>query len=315
MKRGVIYALAACMIWGLVFVVPGFMKGYSAVEVALGRYAVYGSLSLIIFMKLRLGGFCKYPKKIWWRAIRYSFILTVGYYACVVLALRHASPAICALILGVSPIAIAFYGNWREKEVSSKSLVVPALLTLAGLIFINVPHLQDAETPPTYIWGLICALLALAGWSWYVVVHSNFMKNNPHVQSSDWATLMGVSSLIWVGVFALFFGLFFPEHFCFEKCTTWSPNFMWFAGGSLILGAVCAWMGMYLWNKASPLLPVSMAGQLTIFETIFGVIYFYLIEKKIPPLMECIGVVLFLCAITFGLKWFSNERDLIKRKY
>lgn len=306
MMTGIVYALAACLIWGLIFVVPGFMTGFTSIEIALGRYIVYGGLSSIIFLKSRLQGFCKYPAAIWLRAAGYSLVFTVGYYTCVVLSLRFSTPAICALILGLSPIVIAFYGNWKEKEVSYRSLFLPALMTLAGLILINVPHIQGVESPATYMWGLIFGALSLIGWSWYVVANSRFLKDNPQVNTSDWATLVGVTCLIWVAAFALFFGLFFPDQFSLQKCTTLGPDFTRFVIGSLILGVICAWFGSYFWNKASLRLPVSLAGQLTIFETIFGVIFFYMLEKQMPPLMECLGMMLFLCAIIFGVRQFSR---------
>ena len=140
MKRGIIFALGACLIWGLIFVVPEFMDGFSSIEVALGRYLVYGTLSSLIFLKLRSGGKCIYPFKIWIRAIIYSLFTSIGYYTFVVLGLRFATPAICALVLGLGPITIALYGNFTEKEIPYKSLIVPSILIVIGLIAINYPN-------------------------------------------------------------------------------------------------------------------------------------------------------------------------------
>ena len=48
MLKGVIFAIIACLVWGLVFVVPSFMQEFSSVEVSMGRYFTYGILSLIL---------------------------------------------------------------------------------------------------------------------------------------------------------------------------------------------------------------------------------------------------------------------------
>jgi len=56
-----------------------------------------------------------------------------------------------------------------------------------------------------------------------------------------------------------------------KKYVTLSPELSAFFIGSAILGLLCSWVGAWLWNRASLHLPVSLAGQLTIFETIFGV--------------------------------------------
>ncbi len=283
---GVIYALSACFIWGLIFVVPIFMQGYGPMEIALGRYLFYGVISAFVFLKRR----CRYPMAIWLKALYFSLASSFAYYTFVILAVRFASPAICALILGLSPITIALYGNWREKECSYRSLIIPSVLILVGLFMINIPHLNhDASA---HMLGILYASFALLSWSWYVVANSRFLKKHPEVNSGDWSILLGVGTLVWVGVFA-FTGDFSGG----EKFTQFS-----FLGGCAILGILCSWVGTYLWNRASFLLPVALAGQLTIFETIFGILFFYALQQSLPPALECAGIVLFLIAVLWAMR-------------
>ncbi len=75
-------------------------------------------------------------------------------------------------------------------------------------------------------------------------------------------------------------------------------------------GVFCSWMGTFLWNKASESLPVSFAGQLTIFETIFGLLFFYLLQNKLPPIQEIIGVTLMLAAILYGMNIFITKEPV-----
>lgn len=157
MFRGIAFALGACFIWGLIFVVPQFMTGFGSIEIALGRYLFYGIISLLIFAKLALQGRCRYPLNIWTKAVCYSIMTSIGYYTWVVLALRFCSPAICALVLGISPITIAFYGNWKNKEVSYSSLILPSVLILIGLVMINAPQFCAHEAQSQYLLGLACA--------------------------------------------------------------------------------------------------------------------------------------------------------------
>ncbi len=298
MIKGVVFALGACCIWGLIFVVPGYMQGFSSVEVAMGRYIFYGAISSLILINAKIQGKCRYPLSIWMRALFFSLAATFGYYIFVIYALRYASPAICTLILGISPISIAFYGNWKEKECSYKKLVIPATLIFIGLIIINAPHFFDDATPSRFAIGLVCSFAALINWTWYVVANSRFLKHNPTVAFSDWATLIGFTSLFWV----LVFGIVFTARFDLAKYSFSNPDFAQFLIGSAILGLICSWVGAFLWNKASFNLPVSLAGQLTIFETIFGLFFVYLVEQRIPPLWEGIGIAVLLGAIIYGLK-------------
>lgn len=61
----ILYALASCFVWGLIFVVPAFMSNFSSIEVALGRYLFYGKFSSLILFKLKLQGRCHYALSIW----------------------------------------------------------------------------------------------------------------------------------------------------------------------------------------------------------------------------------------------------------
>ncbi len=51
---------------------------------------------------------------------------------------------------------------------------------------------------------------------------------------------------------------------------------------------------------------MSFAGQLTIFETIFGLLFIYLFEQRLPNLLECLGIALFLIAIGEGIRQSSK---------
>lgn len=291
--KGIFYALGACLVWGLIFVVPQFMSSFNAIEIAVGRYLVYGIASLLFFIKIKQ----RYPFVVWKKAFLYSFIFCVGYYPCLIMGLRYASPAISALLMGMGPITIALYGNLKQKECSFKSLIFPSIFIFLGLVFVNAPALQNADTPLNYFLGLFGCLCALITWTWYVVANVQFLKSRPEITPNIWATLNGVATLAMVLLFigSSSYGI------SFEKYSDKS-----FLLGCIVLGVICSWFGIFLWNKATACLPVSLAGQLTIFETIFGILYFYTLEQGLPPLMELIGIVLFLVAITYGIRKSSQ---------
>ncbi len=304
--KGIAFALGACLIWGLIFVVPLFMEEYSPLEIALGRFVFYGVISLSILSIERLRGGCDLPKSVWLKAFYYSVFPSIIYYTSLVLSLRYATPAICALILGISPITIAFYGNWKEKECSYKSLILPSIFILVGLGLINVPHFQATLSPLNFAFGLVCSCISLLTWSWYVVANSRFLKANPHVASGNWSTVLGVTTLAWTAITALFIGIFFRDGYDFDKYLTFDSNLSQYLAGCFILGLFCSWLGAYLWNRASCYLPVSLAGQLTIFETIFGLIFIYTLEQRLPPLMESVGIAILLSAVIYGIRSSSQ---------
>jgi drug/metabolite transporter (DMT)-like permease len=66
--------------------------------------------------------------------------------------------------------------------------------------------------------------------------------------------------------------------------------------------AVCAGVGLLasvvgnaFWNRMSRLLPLTMVGQMILFETLFALLYGFLWEKRLPTSLE-VCAVLFLIA-------------------
>jgi drug/metabolite transporter (DMT)-like permease len=299
MVRGFFFALTACFIWGWIFVIPQFLEGFSVLEICLGRYFVYGILSLGILLKdlLSLKPY-RYGLSIWRRALFFSLSCTIVYYTCVILALRHSKPAICSLILGISPIAIAFLGNWKTKEAPFKSFILPSLFILSGLALIHVPHLGAADSPIDDILGLFFCLIALIAWSWYVVANSAFLKKHPHIVPQDWSTLIGVSTLFWVMICICLIALAWPDQLQWQKYGILNEGLLRYLAGCTFLGVFCSWLGGYLWNLASRHLPVSLTGYLTIFETVFSLIFIYSVSQTFPPLLECLAIAFFFTAVS-----------------
>jgi len=302
MIKGILFTIAACSIWGLIFVVPSFMREFNAVEVAVGRFFFYGLISIPFLKPATLSwALCK-------RALGYSLIAAIAYYTFLVCALRFATPAVTALIIGFSPIVIAFYGNWKQKECSFKSLIFPCILMAIGLLIINIPLLRKSDTPSYYLFGIANAFLSLGTWCWYAVANARFLKKHPHVTPSQWSTLIGTACLFWITLGVLLFGSLFGFDY-FVKYTILTPALQSYLLGCMILGCFCSWVGAFLWNRASFLLPISLAGQLLIFETIFGVVYVYSFAHHTPPLYECLGIAILLAATIYGIRAASRLSD------
>ncbi len=307
MFKGVAFALGACCIWGLIFVIPQFIEGFSFIEIVLGRYFFYGFISAFFLLKAKLKRSFSFPLSIWARAFLFSFLTTIGYYTCVVLSLHYTTPAICALVLGISPISIAFYGNWKQRECSFKTLIFPSCLILLGLFVINAPHFKESVSPSIYIEGLALGFMALIAWTYYAVANAHFLKLHKEMASSDWATILGFTTLLLVAFVGIFCAIFFKEQLPIQKYLTITPALTTFLIATATLGLLCSWVGTFFWNKASLYLPISLAGQLVIFETIFGLIFICLLDKRIPPKMECFGIALLLGAIVYGIHKFHQS--------
>jgi drug/metabolite transporter (DMT)-like permease len=71
----------------------------------------------------------------------------------------------------------------------------------------------------------------------------------------------------------------------------------WIANGLLALGASV--IGNQLWNIASRKVPVTLSGQLILFETLFALLYSFIYHQRLPRGLEVAAIVL----LTAGVLW------------
>ncbi len=314
MFRGVAIVIAACFIWGLIYVIPGFMPAFNPLEVSLGRYVCYGIVSVFYMLFFRRQALFKLKKKHWKQAFLFGFLANVGCYPAIVISMRYANPAIAALILGMSPISIAFYGNWKQRQCSYIDLLWPCLAMGIGLILANIPALEQSALEGSlfyYSIGLLFAFYALGTWTVYAVANGRLLQEDGSLDPCDWCSVIGIATLAWVAFFVSIAFFFVPEH-QFNKFIIWTPELQVFLTGSLVLGSLCSWFAFYLWNKGSCLLPVSFAGQLTIFETMFGLIFVYLVEQRMPIAIEFAGIAIIIGGIYASIHLFKDVPEVVR---
>ena len=107
MLFGVLFALAACFCWGLVFVVPSFLDSFHPIEIALGRFFVYGLISFALLLLTRRHLISKEHKQHWKKAALSALISTIVCYTGTVCNMQYAGPTIATLVLAMSPICIS----------------------------------------------------------------------------------------------------------------------------------------------------------------------------------------------------------------
>lgn len=310
MLKGVLLVLSACCIWGLNYVLPGLMTGYSALEVTLGGYFFLGVLSCLLMAGKGKEKWLSIPKKLWLRALGYSLVVNILYYLALVTGLRYSNASVIALLMGLSPITLSFYGNWRRKECSYRHLMLTSFFIGAGLVCVNWEAFfsLSGQASWEYLLGLMCGICALVAWNWYIVANADFLKKHPLISASDWSSMIGVATFIWVLLIVpLFFIFSSPEDL--SKYSSIGQPFYYFLAGCLVLGLACSWLAFFFWNHGSQFLPLSLAGQLTIFETIFGILFFYLLEASFPSFLELFGMVLTLAGVSLSVHLFRKPSN------
>ena len=303
MISGIVFIIAACLCWGAIFVIPNYLTGFGALEITLGRYFFFGLVSLAALLAAKRHLFQRQYWHFWPKAIVYGFFSTIGCYTGVVYCIQYANSAVAALIFGMSPITIALCGNWIKKEYGFKGFAFPIALMLLGIILVNLDAFEiKGASLPSYCLGLLAGLLSLASWTGYTIANFHFMdkyiKSSPSeatLTNNDWVVMSGVATLFLVFVFACIFTD--VSHFF-----TPSAELTTFLLGSLVQGTICTWLAFFFWNSGNLRLPIALAGQLSIFEMIFGLLLVYLCDQRWPLAFEFTGIFLMIFGVLAAFK-------------
>ena len=81
-----------------------------------------------------------------------------------------------------------------------------------------------------------------------------------------------------------------------------------------VLGLFSTWFAFALWNKASTQLPSSITGQLVILETIFALLFIYIIQERWPTVFETAGILCILGGVWRGLVNYHKQKKSFSLK-
>src|SRR5690242_7139860 len=107
---GLAAGISGSLIWGSAFAVPVMLGGWNPVILTLGRYLVYGLLSVILLL---LGGrdLRSVLREHWRAALFFAVAGNVGYYLLLVIAIKAAGAPLADMVIGAIPVVVAVTGN------------------------------------------------------------------------------------------------------------------------------------------------------------------------------------------------------------
>ncbi|MEI2296977.1 DMT family transporter [Ensifer sp. MJa1] len=309
---GVLAALFAAFAFSLNFVVPFIIGDYSTFDFALVRHVVSALVGVCVLFSDR--GVMRHLTLLnWLSAIWLAFIGYVGYFLTVTGAAIFAGPVIAPAFLGLVPIVLMVVGNQRQGSVPWQSLIVPLLLVLTGLVFVNGTAFtaEGLESVRSFWIGVPLALAAVALWVWFAIANQTALAARPDMPSHVW------SALILIGGGVLMLG-FYPAGAAMGFFQLPKLGFGWHAAGSLylwgasfaLLATVC---GVWAWNVASRSLPVALAAQLIVSETAFGVIGGLIVHARWPTAMESAGIAILIAGVVLSVRIFYGQQVELRR--
>ena len=308
MGGGILAGLAAGALWGLVFVAPRMVIGWSSVDLTAGRFLTYGALStLLLLWPALLGRPLRLPS---WAQARAAALMSVlgfsGYYLLLVFAIRDAGSEVPSLIIGTIPIWMMILG--KPVGLRWAALLPGLVLTLAGLGLmmqsVYTGAMESASTPAAittagsglFFWrGVALACASMVCWTAFGLMNSRWLKQHPDVDVTTWANWLGVAT----GLGALLLWLVAGS----------DVNVLLAHKDSAQAAMICvatgigsAWIATILWNIASQRLSASLCGQLIVSETIFALLLSFLWDGQWPSWVQASAVGLFVVGILASIR-------------
>ncbi|KQY28844.1 multidrug DMT transporter permease [Caulobacter sp. Root487D2Y] len=298
---GLLCGLVAGAFWGGVFLAPKLLHAFTPLQMTAGRYLCYGLASAVLLAPGARKVLGRLTLADWRDLAGLSLLGNIVYYVCLAVSVQIAGVAPASLIIGLLPVTITLVGAQKSKKgpgegVALRRLAAPLLMVGAGVVCINIAAFQTASGVGVgrLVLGLLAAVGALVMWTAYAVWNARRLAATPRFNSHEWSLLTGVVtgllSLLLI-VPAFFFGG--APHVPNAWVLFWSVSLAVALGASVI--------GNGLWNAASRLLPLSLSGQLIVFETLFALIYGFLHEARWPLPLEATAIVLMLAGVLWSV--------------
>lgn len=313
MWHGVLCGLLAGAMWGLVFVAPAYLTAFTPMELACGRYIAYGLISAGLLFNRLPALLRRLDRADMVALVKHALAGNIVYYMLLAMGVKLAGVAATSLIIGVLPISVTLLGKNDHGSVPLRQLALPLLLVAAGIGCINLDvfsHQSAAAGPLAHkIIGVLCATGALLCWTWYSVDNARYLKRNPHYSSGEWSALYGVSSgLIALAIALVALTLFHADVTgAGAQASGRDWNLFWVVNGVLALGASV--IGNHLWNIASRKVPLTLSGQLILFETLFALLYGFIYKQQLPRPLEVAAMILLTCGVMWSLRVHALDED------
>jgi drug/metabolite transporter (DMT)-like permease len=309
MWTGTLYALAAGLMWGLVFISPLLLPDYPAALQSVGRYLAFGLIALPLAWVDR-AALRQLGRADWLEALKLAAVGNLLYYLCLASAIQLAGAPLPTMIIGTLPVVIAISANLRDARRDGQLpwlMLVPSLALIgAGILCVNHAELETLGRITQgdlvrYARGALFAMGAVACWTWYPLRNADWLRRHPARSPRTWATAQGIATLplalggylllwLFMGVGGSAFSMPFGPH-------PWR-----FVGLMAAIGLFASWLGTLCWNAASQRLPTALSGQLIVFETLAAMAYAFLLRGRLPGPLTLAGIALLVMGVAWAVR-------------
>ncbi|WP_062263044.1 DMT family transporter [Endozoicomonas arenosclerae] len=294
-SKGFAYSLVSGALLGSLIVLPECMSNYSAMELVVGRFIVFGVwvAAIVLFrreiiQRIQLDGI-----KPW---VLVALLTNVLYYLCIAISIRSLGGVFACVLMAALPMV---FQKYFLRHHSGNNLTLPLLL-LVGALFLLITQKFDQgfgdSSEQSIVNGLFWLLLASISWLLGTRLQLMMTLNRQDIDQSDHYLLTGLGSalalplifpLIWLDHPEL---TLFPEGF---ESTDWST----YGLGMLVAGILATGIARIYRSRA--LLHTRHPGLYpnTYLEVFFGVMFVFAVEGRTPDNQEWAVILFLVCGM------------------
>lgn len=280
--------------WGTPFLAPLILVQFSSLEIAFVRFLFFGLISLISLPRL-----IPLLRQFSWVDVLQALVLSASgfwlYTLVLFAAVKLSNGVVAALIVGILPLTITLFSQPKFNY----QLLLGLALIWVGIIVLFIPPLlfgNGAKSSLTnvHLFGVILLFLALILWTWYAISNSRFILKHPRLRSLDYSSLMGLLSFLCL---LPIFLLKNDVNHIIEN-----PQVLQLLVWGAILGIGASWIANIFWAYCCRNTPPSIYGTLIVSETVFGLIYSFAFQHRLPYLNELLAILLLISGVVVTIR-------------
>ena len=282
MALGIANGVAAGALWGVVFLAPAVLQSFNALQLSAGRYLVYGLIAVALLLPRWKRLAPRLGRAEWFGLLWLSLAGNLVYFLLLATAVQWAGGAAASLIVGLIPVVVTLVGVREQGAVPLKQLLPALGLCVLGVALVGWEALMSEHLATPWrqrLIGLLCAFGALFSWALYSIGNSRWLARRPDLSSHDWSLLTGVTT----------------------------------GGLALLPVPVASILGNAFWNRASRLLPLTLTGQMIVFETLFALLYAFAWQRRWPSLLEALAIVFLVAGVMLCAHAHRTPRAIAER--
>ncbi|MBL8270428.1 DMT family transporter, partial [Steroidobacter sp.] len=289
---GTAFGMGAGALWGLVFLAPELLREFSPLQLTIGRYLAYALIAAALIAPRWRSLVARLTRQEWLALAGLAFTGNTLYYVLLSNAVQLGGIAMTSLVIGFLPVAVTIIGSRDQNAVPLRKLSLSLALCAGGAVCIGWQAVAQAGAGSvgTQLIGFLCAIGALVSWTAFAVSNQRWLVRLQHVSAHEWSLLTGIVT----GAQAL---LLVPLALALGSGEHGASEWGRFVAVSLGIAVLASIVGNAFWNRMSRLLPLTLVGQMILFETLFSLIYGLFWERRFPTSLESAAFVLVVLSV------------------